>query len=75
MKTSASLWVLITTLVLITIPIMASMNFAFGWVFYLTVSGQVMVIYMVFSVLTDNYKTDKIFEDFYEDHPIGRQIP
>lgn len=65
-------WVAATTLVLLMVTIMAVMNFAFNWVFYVTVLGQVMIIYMVYRVLTDNYTTDKTFADFYEDHPIGQ---
>ena len=72
MHSSAMFWVGITTVVLITVTIMASMGFPFNWVFYLTVIGQFMVVYMVYRVLTDQYHTDKTFEDFYEDHPIGR---
>ena len=71
MNSSAMFWVGITTLVLITVTIMASMGFPFNWVFYVTVIGQVMVVYMVYKVLTDNYQTDKTFEDFYEDRPIS----
>ena len=64
-------WVGTTTLVLVTVTIMAAMNFPFNWVFYVTVLGQAAVVYMVYKVLTDNYTTDKTFEDFYEDNPIG----
>lgn len=71
MHTSAMFWVGITTLVLITLTIMASMGFPFNWIFYLTVIGQIMVVYMVYRVLTDHYRTDKTFEDFYEDRPIN----
>ena len=49
---------------------MATMNFPFIWVFYVTVLGQIMIVYMVYKVLTDPYETDKTFEDFYEDNPI-----
>ncbi|UJH68494.1 hypothetical protein [Allomuricauda sp. SCSIO 65647] len=73
MKISAMGIVAFTTLVLVTVTIMASMNFPFNWVFYVTIFGQAMVVYMVYRVLTDNYQTSKTFEDFYEDHPIGRQ--
>ncbi len=72
MKSSAMFWVATTTMVLIVLTIMASMEFPFNWVFYVTVIGQFLVIYMVYKVLTDHYETDKTFEDFYEDHPIGR---
>ena len=67
-------WVASTTLLLVTVTIMAAMNFPFNWVFYLTLLGQVSVVFMVYKVLTDNYKTDKTFEDFYEDHPIKNSI-
>ena len=71
MNSSAMFWVGITTLVLVTVTIMASMGFPFNWVFYVTVLGQIMVVYMVYRVLTDNYQTDKTFEDFYEDRPVS----
>ena len=70
MKSTAMFWVGSTTLVLIMVTIMASMGFPFNWVFYITVAGQIMVVYMVYKVLTDRYSTEKTFEDFYEDHPI-----
>ena len=55
MKTSAMFWVGATTILLIIVTIMATMNFAFSWVFYLTVLGQTMIVYMVYKVLTDHY--------------------
>ncbi|GGW35516.1 hypothetical protein [Arenibacter certesii] len=70
MRKSAMFWVIATTMVLVILAIMAAMNFPFNWVFYLTVVGQLMVIYMVYRVLTDDYTTNKTFEDFYEDHSI-----
>lgn len=70
MKSSAMFWVAITTVVLIMTTIMSAMNFPFNWVFYITVLGQGMIVYMVYKVLTDNYSTSKTFEDFYEDLPI-----
>ena len=65
-------WVVNTTITLVLVTIMAAMNFSFNWVFYVTVLGQLLVVYMVYRVLTDDYKTDKTFKDFYEDHPIGQ---
>ncbi|MEM1258141.1 MAG: hypothetical protein AAGH81_06405 [Bacteroidota bacterium] len=73
MKISAMSVVGFTTMVLVTVTIMVSMNFPFNWVFYITVFGQVLVVYMVYKVLTDDYETAKTFEDFYEDNPIGRE--
>ena len=70
MRTSPFLYIAITTLILITITVMSAMDFPFGWVFYLTVLGQVFLVVMVYKVLTDDYKTDKTFDHFYEDRPI-----
>lgn len=72
MKNTAMFWVVNTTITLVLVTIMAAMNFSFNWVFYVTVLGQLLVVYMVYRVLTDDYKTDKTFKDFYEDHPIGQ---
>ncbi|TAI48840.1 hypothetical protein [Flagellimonas allohymeniacidonis] len=72
MKTTAMGMVAFTTLLLVILVLMSGMNFPFHWLFYATLFGQVALIYMVYKVLTDNYKTDKTFEDFYEDHPIGQ---
>jgi TRAP-type C4-dicarboxylate transport system permease small subunit len=70
MKTTAMFWVSLTTLILITVTIMAAMNFPFNWVFYITVLGQGMIVFMVYKVLTDEYTTSKTFKDFYEDCPV-----
>ncbi|WP_276389388.1 hypothetical protein [Eudoraea chungangensis] len=69
MQNSAMFWVGATTFVLFTVTLMAAVNVSFNWVFYITVLGQLMIIYMVYKVLTDSYKTSKTFEDFYEDAP------
>jgi hypothetical protein len=52
---------------------MSSLNFPFNWVFFVTMAGQALLIWMVYKVLTDNYKTDKTFDDFYEDAPIDHK--
>ncbi|MEM1338629.1 MAG: hypothetical protein AAF634_00475 [Bacteroidota bacterium] len=71
MKISAMGVVGFTTSLLVLLTLMVSLDFAFHWVFYLMVFGQAMVVYMVYKVLTDNYKTTKTFEDLYEDAPIS----
>jgi len=63
MKISAMSVVGFTTMVLVTVTIMVSMNFPFNWVFYMTIFGQALVVYMVYKVLTDDYETAKTFED------------
>lgn len=73
MKLSAIGLLIITTLILVTVTIFASMDFPFSWIFYLTVFGQALLIFSVFRVLKDKYYTDKTFKDFYEDHPISKE--
>lgn len=73
MKNYAFFLLFLTTLLLITVTLFSAMDFPFAWVFYLTVLGQVLLVYTVYRVLIDEYTTDKTFEDFYEDHPIGRE--
>lgn len=73
MKDIVYFYIGLTTLVLVMVTIMATMNFPFNWVFYTTVLGQALVIFMVYKVLIDKYTTTKTFEDFYEDHPIREQ--
>lgn len=73
MKLSAITYLVLTTFVLVTVAIFATMDFPFEWVFYLTVLGQALLIFSVFKVLRDSYTTDKTFKDFYEDHPIGQE--
>lgn len=73
MKVSTMGSVAITTIALLLLTIMAALDYPFNWVFYMTVLGQALLLYMVYRVLVDDYKTDKTFEDFYEDHPIGKE--
>lgn len=70
MKTSPFPYIIITTLLLITLTVMATLNFSFTWIFYLTVIGQVAVVLMVYKTLRDHYTTDKTFDHYYEDRPI-----
>lgn len=74
MKGSSHVWVLITTMTLVTITIMSVMDFPFNWVFYCTVAGQALVILMVYKVLTEKYSSHKVFDDFYEDAPIDERV-
>ena len=73
LKISDMSLVYITTLLLVTLTIMVTMDLPFNWVFYLSVLGQVFVVLMVYRVLTDDYATDKTFEDFYEDYDTETQ--
>jgi hypothetical protein len=69
MKNSGIPLLILTTLVLITVTIFASLDLSFSWVFYLTILGQGLLVVAVYKVLTDNYHTDKSFQNWYEDHP------
>ena len=73
MNASPITYLVITSTILLTVTIFAAMNFPFSWVFYLTVLGQVLLVFSVIKVLKDTYTTEKTFEDFYEDYPIGKE--
>jgi TRAP-type C4-dicarboxylate transport system permease small subunit len=70
MKNIPFIYIAITTLAIITITIASAMNLPFNWIFYLSLVGQALVVLMVYKVLTDKYRTNKNFEDFYGDHSI-----
>jgi len=73
MKNTAIRLVLATTFVLVVLTIMAQLNFLFSLIFFLTVFGQILLMYTVYKVLTDKYTTDKNFDDWYEDHPMSNK--
>ncbi|RSC95158.1 hypothetical protein [Tenacibaculum singaporense] len=73
MKNSAMFLVLFVTIFLLVLTALAFTNIGFSWMFILTVIGKLLVILMVYKVLRDQYTTDKTFEDFYEDYPIGKE--
>lgn len=73
MKLSAISFLIITTFILISVSIMAALDVSFSWVFFATLIGQILLVYTVYKVLIDNYKTDKTFDDWYEDEPIEKE--
>lgn len=73
MRLPVMFYVWITTLLLVAVSIMVSMNVPINWVFYVTCVGQVLIVMMVYRTLTDSYNTDKTFKDFYEDNPKGNE--
>lgn len=72
MKIPALFYVAITTIVLIILTIMVTMNLPFNWIFFVMLIGQVLVAVMVYKVLRDQFTTKKTFEDWYEDAPFDR---
>jgi uncharacterized membrane protein len=73
MKNSAMFLVSFTTGFLFVLTALTFTKIGFSWMFVLTFIGQLLVALMVYKVLRDQYTTDKTFEDFYEDHPIGKE--
>lgn len=73
MKNTAMILVVISTVILFSLGVLAALDFPFKWMFYLTCIGQATWIYTVYKVLTDNYTTEKTFDDWYEDKPIGNR--
>ena len=71
MKLTGIGYLIITSAVLVLLSVLASLNFSFGLVFYVMCFGQLLLLFTVYKVLTDDYHTDKTFEDGYEDHSPG----
>ncbi len=69
MKNNGVTYLILTSILLVVIAVLAYFNTSFPLVFYLTCAGQILLIFTVYKVLTDNYKTQKTFDDWYEDYP------
>ena len=69
MKNSGIPLLILTTLILLLVTIFAALDLPFSWVFYLTVLGQAVLVFAVYKVLTDDYQTEKTFQNWYEDRP------
>ncbi|MGV6831237.1 MAG: hypothetical protein ACWA5P_06710 [bacterium] len=69
MKFTGLHWLGLTTLILITLVILVTLDATVAIVFSLTFIGQVLLIVSVIRILKDDYTSDKTFNDFYEDRP------
>lgn len=69
MKTNGLFWVYLVTAVLVILTVSSQLGTSFKWIFTGTLIGQLLLLTMVYKILTDDYETDKTFEDFYEDRP------
>lgn len=69
MKLNGIFYVVLSTLLLISLTIMVVMDLPFNWVFFISMIGQGIFLFAVYKVLTDDYKTEKTFEHWYEDKP------
>ena len=70
MKSKGIVLLVITTILLVTLTLMAALDFQYIWIFSLTTIGQILLVFAVYHVLTDNYQTEKEFKDWYGDYPI-----
>lgn len=73
MKLSGIFYLIVTTLILVALTFMSYYGTSIEIIFYVTVAGQLLFIFTVYKILTDDYVTKKKFKDWYEDHPIGRE--
>ena len=71
MKIPVMFYVVFTTLCLVALTVMVGMGLPFHGVYYVMIFGQLMMLIMVYKVLRDNYRTNKTFKDFYEDHSVS----
>lgn len=67
MKITAMGLVAFTTFFLFILVLLSTLPVGFGLIFFLTLIGQALVVLMVYKVLTDDFKTSKTFEDFYQE--------
>lgn len=73
MKLSMTFYIALTTLLLVAVALMVFYELSLNLIFFTTLLGQFSLLFMVYKILTDDYQTDKTFEDWYEDKPIGRE--
>ena len=73
MKSNGITYLILTSTLLVIVAVLAYFNAGFPVVFYLTCAGQILLVYTVYKVLTDKYKTKKTFDDWYEDYPHNKE--
>ena len=73
MKNMAIFTVWVTTALLIVLTALSFSAIGFSWMFYLTIIGQALVVFMVYKVLKDVFTTTRTFDThFYQDSEIKR---
>jgi uncharacterized membrane protein len=73
MKSKGIVLLTITTILLVTLSIMAALDFQYVFIFSLTTIGQIVLVIAVYHVLKDDYTTDKEFKEWYEDYPVNSE--
>ncbi len=59
-----------TTIYLVVCVLLAQLKMPFVYLFALCITGQALVVYLVYKVLTDKFTTTLKFKDWYMDHPM-----
>ncbi|MFD2517736.1 hypothetical protein [Salinimicrobium flavum] len=73
MRLSAIFCVVVSTVLLVAVAVMVFFGAPFRLVLGTVLAGQAWWLFTVYKVLTDNYTTEKDFDDWYEDNPVGRE--
>ncbi|SLK03397.1 hypothetical protein SAMN05660445_02723 [Salegentibacter salarius] len=63
MKNNGITYLILTSILLVIITILVYFNTNFPLVFYLTFFGQCLLVYSVYRILTDNYKTERTLKN------------
>jgi len=66
MKSPAIFYLVLTSIVLVLVTLFSIFNFSFPLVFYLVCFGKLLLLITVYKILTDDYKPNSTFEEFYE---------
>lgn len=69
MKNFAMFLVIFTTVFLVVFTVFSQLDVSLRVMNALFISGNILVLLMVYSVLKDRYTTSKTFNNWYEDCP------
>lgn len=58
------------TIFVVFYTLLSTTEIAFGLIYIAFLITQGLLIYMVYRILTDNYKTSRTFNDWYEDKDV-----
>lgn len=70
MKNFAIKLVWFTTVFVFIFVGLCQTNIALPILLSLVIFGELLILFMVYTVLTDKYTTTKTFKDWYVDHPM-----
>jgi uncharacterized membrane protein len=62
--------VIFTTVYVLVFAGLSQTNVPLSILMLLYSIGIILILFMVYSVLHDDYKTSKTFKDWYNDHPV-----